>query len=171
MCLLFRTQYNDNMLSADIATLRRLSTQFRKAIDTAKNAREFTCAPLSNFPRACCGEVSDLLAQYLLENGIKSIYIAGTYHGEGVDDLQSHAWLEVDGRITIDITGDQFSRNKTFLYFDKPVWCGSRTDFHKLFEIDQVVVENGIDSFPESAARRMWKLYQIICKYLNLFDT
>lgn len=154
------------MSSADIATLKRLSTQFRKAIDIAKDAKEFTSAPFSNFPHACCGDASDLLAQYLLDNGIKSTYIVGTYHGEGVDDLQSHAWLEVEERITIDITGDQFSQNKIFLYFDKPVWCGSRTNFHKLFEINHIVVENGIDSFPEPAARRMWKLYQIICKYL-----
>ena len=34
------------------------------------------------FPRACCGDTSDLLAQYLLDKGIKTDYVCGTYWGK-----------------------------------------------------------------------------------------
>jgi hypothetical protein len=48
------------------------------AIEKVKEAGEFeTDFSFSKFPSACCGDASDLLAQYLLENGIKSTYVCG----------------------------------------------------------------------------------------------
>lgn len=34
------------------------------------------------FLRACCGDTSDLLAQYLLDKDIKADYVCGTYWGK-----------------------------------------------------------------------------------------
>ena len=39
------------------------------------------------FPRRCCGDTSELLAEYLRRNGVKTIYVCGDDQG------QSHAWL------------------------------------------------------------------------------
>lgn len=40
-----------------------------------------------SFPRGCCGDTSELLAEYLRINGIKTIYVCGDEQG------QLHAWL------------------------------------------------------------------------------
>ena len=41
------------------------------------------------FPRGCCGDTCYLLAEYLKEHGVQTIYVCGTFHD------QSHAWLVV----------------------------------------------------------------------------
>lgn len=46
--------------------IKQFATQFRKAIDLALEAGEFDNDSIyRRFPRACCGDTSDLLAQYL----------------------------------------------------------------------------------------------------------
>ena len=63
--------------------IEQLATQFRKAIDAALEAGEFDNDSIyRRFPRACCGDTSDLLAQYLLDKGIKTDYVCGTYWGK-----------------------------------------------------------------------------------------
>ena len=52
--------------------IEQFATQFRRAIDLALEAGEFDNDSIyRRFPRACCGDTSDLLAQYLLDKGIK----------------------------------------------------------------------------------------------------
>ena len=98
--------------------IKQFATQFRRAIDLALEAGEFDNDSIyRRFPRACCGDTSDLLAQYLLDKGIKTDYVCGTYWGKPDGNGQSHAWLMVDKYIIIDITGDQFSGKSTFLHF------------------------------------------------------
>lgn len=54
--------------------IEQFATQFRRAIDLALEAGEFDNDSIyRRFPRACCGDTSDLLAQYLLDKGIKKI--------------------------------------------------------------------------------------------------
>lgn len=60
-------------------------------------------ANFRQFPAGTCGDISDILAEYLYKQGINDIdYVSGS-----ADNQQSHAWLEVSGYI-IDITADQF---------------------------------------------------------------
>ena len=50
--------------------IEQFATQFRRAIDLALEAGEFDNDSIyRRFPRACCGDTSDLLAQYLLDKG------------------------------------------------------------------------------------------------------
>ena len=42
------------------------------------------------FPNACCGDTSCLLAEYLVSKGIPTLYVWGDYEG------QTHAWLVVN---------------------------------------------------------------------------
>ena len=85
--------------------IEQFATQFRRAIDLALEAGEFDNDSIyRRFPRACCGDTSDLLAQYLLDKGIKTDYVCGTYWGKPDGNGQSHAWLMVDKYIIIDIT-------------------------------------------------------------------
>ena len=77
--------------------IEQFATQFRRAIDLALEAGEFDNDSIyRRFPRACCGDTSDLLAQYLLDKGIKTDYVCGTYWGKPDGNGQSHAWLMVD---------------------------------------------------------------------------
>ena len=56
--------------------IKQFATQFRRAIDLALEAGEFDNDSIyCRFPRACCGDTSDLLAQYLLDKGIKTDYV------------------------------------------------------------------------------------------------
>lgn len=84
--------------------IEQLATQFRKAIDLALEAGEFDDDSIyCRFPCACCGDTSDMLAQYLLDKNIKTDYVCGTYWGNADGNGQSHAWLMVDKQIIIDI--------------------------------------------------------------------
>ena len=58
-----------------INQIEELATIFREAIVKAKSAGEFDDdVVFKNFPSGCCGDTSDLLARYLLNNGIKTKY-------------------------------------------------------------------------------------------------
>lgn len=60
-----------------------------------------------NFPRACCGNVSEFFGKYLTLKGTQGIRVV---HGVREDE-QSHAWLVINGYI-IDLTRDQFATEK-----------------------------------------------------------
>lgn len=116
-------------------TIEPLIYNFRCAIEAAKANNE-PGELFRKFPTGQCGHTSDILAQYLIDNGISSImYVCGTYYGDDWDDRYSHAWLVVEGAV-IDITGDQFKNHKKPLSFDLPVYIGPMSDFHRLFEVD-----------------------------------
>ena len=149
--------------------IKRLANQFRDAIHLAKDAGEFYKDVLfCNFPRGCCGDASDLLAQFLLENGIRTYSVSGTYRDGSFDNTQSHAWLLTNNQTIIDITGDQFRYNPVFLNYDKSVYVGAEDHFYKLFEVeDNGVYENfGIDALGDMCQPRLNGLYQKIIKYI-----
>ena len=149
--------------------VKQFATQFRRAIDLALEAGEFDNDSIyRRFPRACCGDTSDLLAQYLLDKGIKTDYVCGTYWGKPDGNGQSHAWLMVDKHIIIDITGDQFSGKSTFLNYDKSVYVGEGDDFHRLFEVEDrdVHEHRGFSALGGFCEPRLWDLYRKILKYI-----
>lgn len=149
--------------------IEQLTTQFREAIDLALEAGEFDNDSIyRRFPRACCGDTSDLLAQYLLEKGIKTDYVCGTYWGKPDENGQSHAWLTVDQQIIIDITGDQFKGRSIFLNYDKSVYVGEEDDFHRLFKVEDrdVHEHHGLNALSSFCAARLWGLYRKILKYI-----
>lgn len=77
----------------DLNKFRHLIEKFRIAIDTAKSRDEFEKdISFNNFPRACCGDTSELLACYLKSFGYDTIYVCGVF-GD-----QSHAWLVLNDK-------------------------------------------------------------------------
>jgi len=85
----------------DIKEVEELALNFRLAIENMTED-DFIGSPwFSSFPRGCCGDASELLAKYFIQNGISVEYVWG------MNKNQSHAWLEYMGYI-IDITADQF---------------------------------------------------------------
>lgn len=145
----------------------KLATEFRNAIEAAKDAGEFQhdiC--FHKFPTACCGDASELLGQYLLDHGIHSRYVCGThYYGETSYDSQSHAWLLLDDGRIADITADQFYLQSMYLNYDRPVYVGKMDTFHKLFKVDpsRDIHDNvGVRGVP-----RLPTLYQTIRRYIH----
>lgn len=148
--------------------VEQLASEFRTAIENAKAAGEFEFDfSFSQFPRACCGDTSDLLGQYLLENKIKSTYVCGNrYFDNPEEGTQSHAWLLVDGLI-VDITGDQFINNSLYYNYSIPVYVGTGDAFHFLFEVEERNVHEfcGIENYDRMCRLRLFDLYNKIKKY------
>ncbi len=150
-------------------SIDRLVYLFRKAIDNAKDNKEKNLF-FRNFPAGQCGHASDMLAQYLIDNGISKIeYVNGTYYGKDSDDsfdFQSHAWLVVNGLI-IDITADQFMNREPPLQNDLPIYIGPINAFYRQFEsrFNDRHPHYGInDSWTNSADLR--ECYKTILSYI-----
>lgn len=114
-------------------SLEKLVYNFREAIIAAKKNNE-SGELFRKFPVGQCGHTSDILAQYLIDNGISSVtYVNGTYYDN--DNSHAHTWLLVNGWV-IDITGDQFKFFKEPLKYDIPIYIGPMTEYYHLFEIN-----------------------------------
>lgn len=134
--------------------VKQHACKFRIAIEKAKVAGEFdSYLSFSRFPRACCGDASDLLAQFFLENEINSTYVWGNrYFDDPEEGTQSHAWILVDGLI-VDITGDAF---------------------HSLFDVEERNMHEfyGIENYGHMCQPRLYDLYRkIIYKRLSIMYT
>lgn len=152
--------------------IKEMATKFRIAIESAKNERRFTVDQcFRNFPNGCCGITAELLAKFLMDNGIKSklTYIAGTYREQSLE-LPSHAWLKIENNIVVDITGDQFKYYPEPLNFNETVYVGLYNDFYNLFEIDEEEICNNYylldDVYVRNHLSRR-KLYEIILEYIR----
>ena len=76
--------------------MRSLVNSFRKKIDRAQRKNLFVDTILEEFPIQCCGITSSLLAEFLLVNGVETIWISS----EEFETHETHAWLVVkDDRI------------------------------------------------------------------------
>lgn len=70
--------------------IQQLATQYRAAIEAARDAGRFTSDfRFKRFPHGCCGDTSYLLAEYLSEFGIETIWYSTSRRDS------SHAWLVV----------------------------------------------------------------------------
>ncbi len=66
-----------------------MASDFRRAIEVERDAGEFQSdISFNQFPRACCGDASELLAEYLRRHGIKTIWTS-------MERVDCHAWLTV----------------------------------------------------------------------------
>lgn len=91
----------------------QLASEFRRALETVAAKGEYGRLSLfTHFPDGCCTYTSDLLAEYLIENGIQRerIQVLNSKASKGYD---THCWFMIDDMYYLDITGDQFS-NKSY---------------------------------------------------------
>lgn len=73
--------------------IKKLAQRFRQAIDAAHRDHEFVDDfRFKNFPSGCCGDTRYLLAEYLLQNGIETIWVSLQR------DDWSHSWLVLKDR-------------------------------------------------------------------------
>ena len=109
----------------------QLASEFRRALAIVAFKGEYGRLSLfAGFPKGCCTYTSDLLAEYLIENGIEGdrIRILNSHASKGYD---THCWLMIDNMYYLDITGDQFS-NKPYYkeYSPIPDCCFVPKDTH-----------------------------------------
>ena len=146
--------------------------KFRTAIETAIASGEQDNF-FRKFPVGQCGHTTDMLIQFLLDQGFQHVfYVNGIYHGDdvdnedGADNRWRHTWLEHNG-IIADITGDQFKNHQLPLKYDVPVYVGPIDEWHKqfAFEHGSYYEHHGIEkSWSNYYDLVHW--YEIIKKYL-----
>lgn len=162
------------MLVWDRDLLYDLAAEFRRMIVSAIEEDLIKDVIFKRFPEGCCGDASDLLGQYLLEHDIQTWNVVGQYYynyDSGFEthrDIQTHNWLttenpfEKKNYLIIDITGDQFYRQRMYGYFDIPVYVGRMDNFHGLFKFGEhdVYRFEGIDAYDYCARGKLWGLYK-----------
>jgi len=149
-----------------------LAHRFRNAIESGISASDpdiVTDICFSQFPEGCCGDASELLAQFLLDHNIKTYYVCGTYGDESFENMQSHAWLLTEDFMIVDITGDQFRNDSRFFFYKHSVYYGKDDAFHKLFDGEdrEIRESSGLSNLEIFAQIRLVELYKSICKYLE----
>lgn len=146
--------------------LKRLVYMFRMAIEKAiENGEEGTF--FAKFPKGQCGITSELLAQFLIDNGFDSIeYMCGTFRGDQHEEIQSHAWLIIEQNI-VDITSDQFVNYEGKLKNNRKVYVGPVDDYYKIFDCHEA------DRHPQYRLNPKWpnynelkRNYETIMKYI-----
>lgn len=126
--------------------------KFRKALDRI----DWSDMPIQfrEFPRGCCGDVSDMLAEHLYSLGFKKIdYVCGVSEGA------SHAWLEIDGS-AIDITADQFEDVSENVLFQSP------DILHSKYEIEKRRMA-GYKQYHGPAIADIMRVHNAVAKILN----
>ena len=74
--------------------------------------------------------------------------------------------MVTDKDFIIDITADQFSDRRVFLFFDNPVDVGRAGSFHQLFEMQDVRECGGLCAVGSPNTVRLEKVYEQIMKYI-----
>lgn len=156
-------------MSSSYEKIETAAIAFRNAILSAKEQNAFTNDEwwFCGFPKGCCGDTSELLAQYLKTKGIKTLYVWGQ------DPRGSHAWLVVEDELVnghmldhhildgaeyvqdgliIDITADQFG--------EPPIYVGRENEFYKRYSIERVFPCDGLTEY------RLRNLYSKIVQFM-----
>ena len=162
------------MSTVNIIEIRGLARSFRKGIERAVESGNIssrtTKSTMPYFPKGCCEVASDLLAQYLLENGIHTKSVHGEYDYDDWENKYPHTWLETEGGVIVDITADQFARNKVFTSFDlMPCYVGTDRSFYSLFTEDyREEVFHGLSSCDGDFYRQnIIPLYDVILSHME----
>lgn len=144
-----------------VTEIYKIAEEFRNAIIIAKRNGKFSIKDrMHNFPGGCCDDACDLLAYYLqYECGIVSCQGNGIYRDGDAENTTNHAWLIIDDKIIVDITGSQF---KYCAGFDEEVYVGYENTFYK--NLDRKCRYANYDI---AQNERLWKDYQIILHCLN----
>ncbi len=126
------------MSDTNIVEIKRLAQSFRvgieRAIESGSISSKTTKSTMSYFPKGCCEVASDLLAQYLLENGVHTKSVHGEYDYDDSWNSFPHTWLETDEGVIIDITADQFIGKNAFSEYNFfPCYVGLDREFYSLF--------------------------------------
>ena len=157
----------------DIETICQLSEKFRNAIEAAVHSGTYfrLCTLFCSFPRGCCGYTSDLLAEYLVSNGL-SLQRVKRANCTKIRGGFTHTWLMIDDSYYLDITADLFNEKapfKTYMPISK-CYCVKRdTGIYELFDKSDICFnqEAGIIYYPVNISENLSELYDIVIRYIK----
>lgn len=155
------------MINRSLDQIKDMADSFRRGIEKSLGELRAVDLKFYKFPIGCCGDASELLANYFLINGIQSTYCFGTKYGEDDYDKQSHAWLELENGLIVDITTDQFKGKIDYPQeYAIPCYVGIMTPLHNLFEVRNSDCKPfyGFEDYYDTETERLNCLYEIISK-------
>lgn len=147
-----------------------LSRNFRKALEIVRKDQLYGRLRIfQNFPNGCCTYISDLLADYLYDNGITIKYVAS---GETNQEDYSHCWVVIEGDYIVDITADQFNGKAYFRDFCPIPKCHIVPNVHPLYTLFSCRINHpgtfGIESYCDGEIKRQLQtLYDVIMQLLK----
>ena len=150
-----------------------IAYKFRKALESVVKKQLYGRLMIfRSFPRECCRYTSDLLAEYMMEQGIprESIkMIEGESHKEGY----SHCWLLIENSIIVDITGDQFNKEPYFKKYMPITECyvesSDYASMHDCFNNSNMryLYNVGIDSYTGDVPFKLQVVYDAILEQMD----
>ena len=159
-------------LVMDYDYIIHLSSKFRRALELVVEKGEYGRLTLfASFPKGCCTYTSDLLAEYLIENGIQRERIQ-VLNGRANKGYDTHCWLMIDDMYYLDITGDQFSNKPNYKkYSPIPDCCfvPKETDFFERF-INKNLNSScnvGINTYSGDASFKLQDVYNATVARIN----
>lgn len=158
----------------NINQIKNLTYAFRIALDSIVADKQFGRLHIfHSFPRGCCTYTSDLLAEYLIDNGIPRNQICSV-SGESISQQYAHCWLCINNSLYVDVTADQFNYTSYFKdYQPIPncylVSCDSPS-LYDLFDknLTKYSYRVGIDSYSYDTSNKLRFIYNAI---INRIDT
>lgn len=137
--------------------LYQLAKSFRNAMEIVIEREQYGKLTLfRNFPKGCCQYTADLLAEYLLHNGIPKEQIVAV-SSETLQDRYTHYWLLVYDTYFVDITADQFMGKTLFIKYASIPAClvvPRNTYLYEMFDEQNTRYshEIGIDTYGSNEA-------------------
>ena len=156
----------------DIKFLTELSYKFRKALEyVSKNRLYGRLTLFEGFPNGCCRYTSDLLASFLIDNGI-SVERIQSVEGETKRYGYTHCWLMIDETVYIDITADQFNGEMYFKKYEpipKCVFTPRDTYFYECFDQTKTQFSRdvGINTYSGDISAKLEAVYAETVKKID----
>lgn len=156
----------------DYEYIIQLASEFRRALKIVASKREYgRLSIFSVFPNGCCTYASDLLAEFLMKNGIERARIK-VLNSESSRGHYTHCWLMLDDMYYLDITGDQFSNKAYFKkYSPIPDCCFVRRDtyFFERFANKNLTCSHnvGINTYSGDTSCKLQVVYNAIVARIN----
>ena len=150
----------------------QLASKFRRALEMVATKREYGRLSLfASFPKGCCTYTSDLLAEYLIENGIQRDRIQ-VLNGRASKGFDTHCWLMIDDMYYLDITGDQFSNKPNYKKYSPIHDCcfvPRDTYFFERFANENLNYSNnvGINTYSGDTSYKLQVVYNATVARIN----
>lgn len=119
----------------NIKDIETLALEFREALDVVVSKKQYgRLSMFSAFPKECCRYTSDLLAEYLINNGVKRERLCMA-ESETIKYQYTHCWLIIDRKYCLDITADQFNDKRYFNEYKPIPFCCVKLNGTYLYEL------------------------------------
>ena len=150
--------------------LKRLAYEFYEGLDFVSRKKQYgRLTVFGGFPNGCCRYASDLLAEYMIDNGIARERIQ-MVEGETKEKGYTHCWLMIDDTFYVDITAGQFNGKSYFKEY-QPIESScvvpKDTYLYECFDNKkmQYIRNVGINSYSYDTPFKLKVIYEAVIQY------